>query len=75
MLKEIYYNSYWINNSEFFLFNAIIKAKKRGWIKKVKPLTLTEKNDDGSPVFDRKQFENSARFASITEKNGGKVNQ
>ena len=52
---------------------AIIKAKKRGWIKKVKPLTLTEKNDDGSPVFDRKQFENSSRFASITEKNGGKV--
>ena len=24
-------------------------------------------------MFDRKQFENSARFASITEKNGGKV--
>lgn len=52
---------------------ATIKAKKRSWIKKVKPLTLTEKNDDGSPVFDRKQFENSARFASITEKNAGKV--
>ena len=53
--------------------SATIKAKRRGWIKKVKPLTLTEKNDDGSPVFDRKQFQNSARFASITEKDGGKV--
>ena len=31
------------------------------------------RTDNGSAVFDRKQFENSARFASITEKNGGKV--
>ena len=52
---------------------GVRKAKRRGWIKKVKSLTLTEKNDDGSPVFDRKQFQNSARFASITEKDGGKV--
>ena len=52
---------------------AEIKAKRRNWIKKIKPLTLTEKNDDGSPVFDRTQFQNSARFASVTEKNGGKV--
>jgi hypothetical protein len=52
---------------------AVIQAKRRTWIKKIKPLTLDEKNDDGSPVFDRAKFQNTARFATVTEKVGGKV--
>ena len=52
---------------------AVIQAKRRTWIKKIKPLTLDKKNDDGSPVFDRSKFQNTARFATVTEKVGGKV--
>ena len=51
---------------------AVAKATRRDWIKKIKPLALNAQ-PDGTFVFDKKQFENSARFASITEKNGGKV--
>ena len=52
---------------------AVIQAKRRTWIKKIKPLTLDEKNDDGSPVFDRSKFQSTARFSTVTEKVGGKV--
>lgn len=52
---------------------AVAKAKRRTWLKKIKPLALTEKNDDGTPVFDKKQFEESARFSDIEKDYGGKV--
>jgi len=51
----------------------VAKAKRRTWLKKIKPLALTEKNDDGTPVFNKKQFEQSARFSDIEKDYGGKV--
>ena len=51
---------------------AVAKATRRTWLDKANKL-ISQKNEDGTPVFDRKQFENKAGWNNPSKKDGGKV--